>query len=48
MPGVLSTSIARELGDLEARPSTASVEHAAWIFARSFAAAIDAPLSIPS
>ena len=48
MPGVLSTSIARELGDLEARPSTASVERAAWIFARSFAAAIDAPLSIPS
>jgi lipoyl(octanoyl) transferase len=48
MPGVVSTTIARELGDLGARPSTASVERAAWIFARSFAAAIDAPLSIAS
>jgi lipoyl(octanoyl) transferase len=48
MPGVVSTSIARELGDLDARPSTASVERAAWTFARSFAAAIDAPLSVTS
>jgi lipoyl(octanoyl) transferase len=48
MPGVASTSIARELSDLDARPSTASVEQAAWTFARSFAAAIDAPLSATS
>jgi lipoyl(octanoyl) transferase len=48
MPGVVSTSIARERGDLEARPSTDSVEHAARIFARSFASAIDAPLSVAS
>ena len=44
MPGVESTSIARELGDLEARPSTVSVERAAWVFARAFASAIEAPL----
>ena len=43
MPGVESASIARELGRHD-RPSTASVEKAAWIFARSFASAIDAPL----
>jgi lipoate-protein ligase B len=43
MPGVESTSIARELGRQEL-PSTTSVEEAAWIFARSFASAIDAPL----
>jgi lipoyl(octanoyl) transferase len=44
MPGVESTSIARELGRRDERPSTTSVEEAAWIFARSFASAIDAPL----
>jgi lipoate-protein ligase B len=43
MPGVESTSIARELGRAD-RPSTSSVEEAGWIFARSFASAIDAPL----
>jgi lipoyl(octanoyl) transferase len=48
MPGVVSTSIASELGDVDARPSTDSVQRAAWIFARSFAAAIDAPLSVTS
>jgi lipoyl(octanoyl) transferase len=48
MPGVVSTSIAFELGDLDARPSTESVAQAARIFARSFAAAIDAPLSAGS
>jgi lipoyl(octanoyl) transferase len=48
MPGVASTSIARERGDLDARPSTDSVEHVAWTFARSFAAAIDPPLSVTS
>ena len=46
MPGVASTSIARELGDLDVRPTTASVEPAAWAFAGSFAAAIDAPLHV--
>jgi lipoyl(octanoyl) transferase len=46
IPGVASTSIARELGDLDVRPTTASVEPAAWAFARSFAAAIDAPLHV--
>ena len=44
MPGVESTSIARELGSHDELPSTSSVEEAAWIFARSFASAIDAPL----
>lgn len=46
VPGTISTSIARERGDVDARPSTSSVEGAAWLFARSFAAAIDAPLVI--
>jgi lipoyl(octanoyl) transferase len=46
MPGVASTSIARELGDAGARPSTESVERAAWTFAKRFAAAIDAPLRV--
>ncbi|MGH2477427.1 MAG: lipoyl protein ligase domain-containing protein, partial [Candidatus Limnocylindrales bacterium] len=45
MPGVESTSIARERGEPKAPPSTSSVERAAWIFARAFAAAIDAPLA---
>jgi lipoyl(octanoyl) transferase len=43
MPGVVSTSIARERGEV-GPPTTASVERAAPIFARAFAAAIDAPL----
>lgn len=46
MPGVVSTSIAIERGDPEQPPSTASVEGAAWLFARAFAEAIDAPLEI--
>ena len=46
MPGVESTSIARELGRPADRPTTESVERAAHLFARSFAAAIDAPLTI--
>jgi lipoyl(octanoyl) transferase len=46
MPGVESTSIARELGDVGARPTTASVEHAAGIFARSFASGLGAPLVV--
>ena len=43
MPGVVSTSIARERGE-DGPPTTASVEAAAGIFADAFAAAIDAPL----
>ncbi len=45
MPGVTSTSIARELGHEDEPPTTASVERAAWIFARAFAGAIGAPLT---
>jgi lipoyl(octanoyl) transferase len=44
MPGVESTSIARELGDPDVAPTTASVEQAAGTFARAFASAIGAPL----
>jgi lipoyl(octanoyl) transferase len=44
MPGVPSTSIAREHGGPDDGPSTGAVEHAAWIFAAAFADAIDAPL----
>ncbi len=44
MPGIASTSIAAELGDLSATPTTASVERAATIFARAFAAELGAPL----
>ena len=44
MPGVVSTSIARERGDLATSPTTASVEQAGWVFAEAFAGAIDAPL----
>lgn len=46
MPGVESTSIARERGDPEARPTTASVERAARIFALAFASSIGAPLAL--
>jgi lipoyl(octanoyl) transferase len=44
LPGVVSTSIARELGRGDEPPTTASVERAAWTFARTFAGAIGAPL----
>lgn len=44
MPGVASTSIAAELGDLDARPSTESVERAAGFFAPAFADALGATL----
>jgi lipoate-protein ligase B len=44
MPGVRSTSIAAELGDLASNPTTASVEQAAGLFAAAFAEAIGAPL----
>ena len=45
MPGVTSTSIARELGDAVATPTTASVERAGRIFATAFAAELGAPLA---
>ena len=45
MPGVVSTSIATELGRPSELPTTESVERAASIFATAFAAAIDAPLA---
>ena len=43
-PGLISTSIAEELGRTAEPPSTAAVERAASIFAESFASAIGAPL----
>jgi lipoyl(octanoyl) transferase len=46
MPGVESTSIARELGDRAAVPTTDSVERAGGFFATAFAAAIGAPLVV--
>ena len=46
MPGVESTSIARELGDVAARPTTGSVERTGRLFAAAFASAIGAPLVV--
>jgi hypothetical protein len=46
MPGVVSTSIAIERGDPDQRPSTASVEGAAWLFAQALGEAMHAPLEI--
>ena len=45
MPGVVSTSIARERGDPDANPTTASVGRAARVFAKALAAELDAPLT---
>jgi lipoyl(octanoyl) transferase len=45
MPGLVSTSIAEELGRSAEPPSTAAVERAGAIFAAAFATAIDAPLT---
>jgi lipoyl(octanoyl) transferase len=44
MPGLISTSIAEELGRTAEPPTTAAVERAGAIFAEAFAAAIHAPL----
>ena len=44
MPGLISTSIAEELGRSAEPPTTAAVERAGAIFAEAFAAAIGAPL----
>ena len=46
MPGLVSTSIAEELGRTAEPPTTAAVERAGAIFAESFAAAIGAPLEL--
>ncbi len=46
MPGVESTSIARERGELDAFPTTGSVERAARTFARAIAETIGAPLLV--
>jgi lipoyl(octanoyl) transferase len=44
MPGLVSTSIAEELGRSAEPPTTAAVERAGTIFAEAFATAIGAPL----
>jgi hypothetical protein len=46
-PGLVSTSIAIERGDLAARPTTASVEGAAAEFARAFGEAVGARIEGP-
>jgi hypothetical protein len=47
MPGVVSTSIAAELGERSTLPTTASVERAARDFARVLAGELAAPLEGP-
>jgi lipoyl(octanoyl) transferase len=44
MPGLVSTSIAEELGRTAEPPTTAAVDRAGAIFAEAFAAAIGAPV----
>ena len=44
MPGVISTSIAAERGDLAATPSTASVAQAAIAFAHALGGALGTPI----
>ena len=44
MPGLVSTSVAEELGRTAEAPTTDAVERAGWIFAEAFTAAIDVPL----
>jgi lipoyl(octanoyl) transferase len=46
MPGVASTSVAREAGNPGEPPSTAAVERAGWLFATALAAALDAELQV--
>jgi len=48
MPGVISTSIAREAGRPDEAPSTATVERAAWVFANALATALGAELEVGS
>jgi lipoyl(octanoyl) transferase len=45
MPGLVSTSIAEELGRTAEAPSTAAVEGAGMIFAEAFAATLESPLA---
>lgn len=45
MPGLVSTSVAEELGRTAEPPTTAAVERAGTIFAEAFASAIRAPLA---
>jgi lipoyl(octanoyl) transferase len=45
VPGLVSTSIAREGGRPDERPSTEAVEQAAAVFARAFAARLDVQLA---
>ena len=45
MPGLVSTSIAEELGRTAEPPSTAAVERAGTVFAAAFARELHAPLS---
>ena len=47
MPGVISTSIAAELGKADASPTTGSVEAAGWVFATELARALGASLARP-
>ena len=44
-PGLISTSIAEELGRTAEPPTTAAVERAGTMFATAFAGALDAPLA---
>ena len=46
MPGLVSTSIAEELGRSAEPPTTAQVERAGAIFAEAFGAAIGAPIAL--
>jgi lipoyl(octanoyl) transferase len=46
MPGVISTSIAREAGRPGEAPSTAAVERAGWTFAQALATALGAELEV--
>jgi lipoyl(octanoyl) transferase len=43
-PGLISTSIAEELGRTAEPPTTAAVERAAWIFAEAVGSALRAPI----
>jgi lipoyl(octanoyl) transferase len=47
IPGLVSTSIAIERGDIAARPTTSSVEGAAPVFARAFGEAVGARIEGP-
>lgn len=47
MPGLISTSIARERGDLSTRPTTASVESAGVLFSAALGTALGASIEGP-